>query len=132
MWIKKNEKLILELNRLFRRHFPLLFTEYKSITDSLETTTFGAWCTLSLNIDIAVHPHYDKKDYKNGFCWIVPFGSYQGGNLCFQELDVEVELAAGDVCCFQSSCLYHWVKPYSGHRYSLVLFTHQTMFIPTK
>lgn len=73
-------------------------------------------------------PHKDKKDFRHGLCWIVPFGQFKGGELFFRELGITVHMRPGVVLAFKSYELMHEVNAYKGWRYSLVLYQHQNMF----
>ena len=71
--------------------------------------------------------HKDAHDFRDGLCWTIPFGEFKGGNLELLELNVELEYKAGDVAAFQS-LQQHRVKPFTGQRFSLVFFSHNTLF----
>lgn len=129
-WILFNGGLIGLLDELFKKSFPALHKEYYNAIADIETETFGAWANITVNHNFACKPHRDKKDFYHGLCWVIPFGSWTGGNICFKEIDVEVKLNSSDVICFASAKLTHWVQSYIGERNSLVLFTHHSMFYP--
>lgn len=68
--------------------------------------------------------HVDPKDFR----WSVslPFGHFEGGNLYFPYLGVEIEARSTDIVVFKSNLLYHNVSQVtSGKRGSVVLVNHR-------
>ena len=132
-WLLSNRNLLTRLNVLFKQQFPLLFEDYFGI--SLPVYMVGAWATVAINCNLdrtGISLHHDKHDYLEGLCWTIPFGDFQGGNLHFPRLKLEVEYQDGDVCAFQS-LQEHEVLPFTGRcRYSLVLFSHNSLFFANK
>lgn len=108
--------------------FLVLYAEYMRVSNSIDTMTFGAWTTCSLNINYAVTWHLDKGDYGNGLCWIIPFGDYSGGELSLKDFNAQVLIKPCDVAYMRSSHLEHRVEAYTGTRNSIVLFTEANMF----
>jgi hypothetical protein len=92
---------------------------------------FGVWSTCALNINFACARHHDSKDFRGGFCWVIPFGTFtSGGELVFEDMKLLFDMAPGNVVAFRSFDIYHSVKEYSGGvRNSLVLFTHNEMIL---
>ena len=73
--------------------------------------------------------HIDANDYKNGLCFVIPFGNWIiGGQLIFPDINLEVELSSGDLICFQSHSLSHFVNDFEGERNSIVLFCDNNLF----
>jgi hypothetical protein len=96
---------------------------------------FGAWAVVAINCNLdpvnGIAAHRNSHDYKDGMCWTVPFGTFTEGNLYFPELRVTVEYGTGDVAAFQS-LQEHQVQYFKGNRFSLVLFSHNNVFITCK
>jgi hypothetical protein len=92
---------------------------------------FGAWAAVAINYKLeaasGIAVHSDSHDFRDGLCWTVPFGTFEGGNLSFPKLNLDLEYHEGDVAAFQSLQL-HEVKPFQGTRYSLVFFLHNNLF----
>lgn len=131
-WIQANRSLFQLLGCIFLHFFPDLYSHYATVASSLPGPAFFTpWAAVSLNINFPALPHKDKHDHRHGFCWVVPFGSWEGGNLHMAELDQEVALTPGDVVCFQSTNITHHNSKYLGTRYSLVLFSHDALFFPS-
>ena len=82
--------------------------------------TFNA---ITLNQDFAASPHRDRGN--RGLSYLVAFGHYQGGEL--QILDHPDLSGCYSINCqpliFDGANLTHAVKPFTGHRYSIVYYT---------
>jgi ectoine hydroxylase-related dioxygenase (phytanoyl-CoA dioxygenase family) len=75
-----------------------------------------------LNWDVECDFHKDKSDVAWGFCVVIPFGEFTGGELIFPEIFQSVHLQAGDIMVFPSALLTHGNGAVtSGKRHSLVL-----------
>jgi hypothetical protein len=91
---------------------------------------FGTWAALAINANLdptGIAPHTDAHDFREGLCWTIPFGDFEDGDLNFPKLNLKVKYKAGDVAAFQS-LQQHEIKPFTGTRFSLVLFSHNTIF----
>lgn len=86
---------------------------------------FDIFSLLILNLTCGCTLHKDFRDY--GYCVLVPFGDFDGGELVFPKYQIAVKLDPGDVAIFRSSVLEHGNLPYTGTRRSCVLVTHKTM-----
>ena len=109
---------------------------YRYSDVKLPVRMFDAWAAVAINCNVnpkhGIAAHRDVHDYLDGLCWTIPFGPLEsGGNLKFPELNVELEYGTGDVAAFQSLQV-HQVEPFSGERFSLVLFSHNNVFIECK
>jgi hypothetical protein len=129
-WIETNRGVFRKLNNLFMERFPALFRRYMSV--EMPVRMFGAWAAVAINCGlqhgVGIRLHRDAHDYRGGLCWTIPFGEFNGGDLLLPELKLRLEYAAGDVCAFQS-LQQHQVLPFSGkNRFSMVLFSHNTLF----
>jgi hypothetical protein len=93
---------------------------------------FGAWAAVAINCNLnpthGIAAHRDAHDYIDSLCWTIPFGTFTESNLKFPELKVELEYGTGDVAAFQSL----QVQSFIGKRFSLVLFSHNDVFIECK
>jgi hypothetical protein len=91
---------------------------------------FGKWAAIAINCNLdesGIGLHSDAHDFRDGLCWTIPFGNFTGGDLNFPDLNLRVQYKSGDVASFLS-LQRHEVKRFRGSRYSLVLFTHNTVF----
>ncbi|PBK65051.1 hypothetical protein ARMSODRAFT_892364 [Armillaria solidipes] len=105
----------------------ILPKEYKLLEDFADN--------LTMNEDSAAHPlsgfvlnfkactsaHRDTGDLL--ICVVIPFGDFEGGELCLFELGLVSKLRAWDAFVFSSVDITHFNLHYSGVRGSLVLHT---------
>jgi len=52
---------------------------------------FGIWTSRSLVINANTNNHKDLEDVCHGWCAIVVFGDFEGGDACFPELGVKID-----------------------------------------
>lgn len=70
--------------------------------------------------------HIDANDEKYTVTWIIPLGTWEGGDLCFPTLGIRVPLSPGQIFCGMMGFLPHYTAPYYGinaKRVSLTCFT---------
>lgn len=127
VWYQHNTPLFQFLSNLLEKTFPSLYKQYMDRVDE-EYRLFGAWSFAVVNVNSPSTFHKDTADWSHGFCVVVAFGEYQGGELCFPSCNVNVELRMGDAIFFQSHSLTHGNLPVTGTRHSLVLTSHNTLF----
>ena len=72
-----------------------------------------------VNICVSTAAHRDVSDQR--ICIVIPFGQWEGGELCLYELGLVVKLQAGDVLVFPSCDITHFNLHFTGKRGSLVL-----------
>lgn len=85
----------------------------------------------AINFNTLCGYHIDRHDDKYGFCWLVPLGEWEGGDLIFPQLKVRVKLKPRNILAFRSNLLVHGNLLCSGVRHSLVFFTHNNLFPET-
>lgn len=132
-FISETSKIVEIVDNTFKNDFPDLHQFYNSL--SLPHRYFKSFATCAVNMSLStsgVALHHDKDDFKNGLCWVVPFGSFSGGNSTFKDLQLEIETKAGDILCFKSFQLEHGCTAFTGYRGSLVFFTGNTTFFPSE
>ena len=56
---------------------------------------FGIWTSHSLVINANTNNHKDLEDVCHGWCAIVVFGDFEGGDACFPELGVKIDCTPG-------------------------------------
>ncbi|CAG8851010.1 11598_t:CDS:1, partial [Racocetra persica] len=73
--------------------------------------------------------HWDDHDEPNSLCVLITLGDFEGGELCFPQLQVVVHLRPGQVVAFASCLLLHsnFIVT-KGIRHSIVYFVHDTFF----
>jgi hypothetical protein len=78
-----------------------------------------------LNLGAETDGHIDPMD--DGLCTVVPFGDWQGGELCLAQPGLVFQLRSGDFVSFPSDEIAHFNLRMSGLRGSIVLSTDRTM-----
>lgn len=58
---------------------------------------------------------------------MLPFGDWEGGELCLYEPGITLDLCAGDVVLFPSNQISHFNLCMEGYRGSMVLSTDRDM-----
>lgn len=91
-------------------------------SDSPATPFFSG---LVVNINAKSRAHRDDGDLH--ICAVIPFGSFEGGELILYELGLVFELRTGDILIFESTSLTHFNMSYSGTRGSLVLHSDKSI-----
>jgi hypothetical protein len=124
-WLKSNDALLSRVEEIFQNLFPQLHQQALSTPTHLRP--FKMWTTIAVNVTSqkGMTLHKDNKDWKNGFCAIIPFGKFGGGQLSFPELDLSITTKNTGIVFFRSNELIHGVTPFTGNRGSLVLFNCQ-------
>jgi hypothetical protein len=125
-WKERVEHGLLKcVQQLLRMKVPL-FAKFLEALSPHQHWSFAGFsvCTVNFNYG-ALKPHTDDKNHHDAYCVVIPLGQYTGGELCFSfaERDVVIPLQQGDAVIMQGANLKHYVKDYTGNRYSLVLHT---------
>ena len=72
-----------------------------------------------VNLCVSTTPHRDHSDTR--MCIVIPFGEWEGGDLCLHELGLVIKLSPGDIFVFPSRKITHFNLHFTGTRGSLVL-----------
>lgn len=90
---------------------------------------FGIFPMIIINYNTISDYHWDEHDEPNSLCCLVAFREFEGGELCFPQLQIVVLLWPGQVVVFSSCLLLHGNFPLTkGIRHSIVYFVHDTFF----
>lgn len=85
---------------------------------------------MALLVNSHTQDHTDKSDWVNGYAALLPVGDFEGGDLIFRELAIQVEFNSGSCALFRGHELFHSITPWTtssenGSRYCFVLTTHE-------
>jgi len=69
-------------------------TIYDGKADNVDEA-FGIWTSRSLVINANTNNHKDLEDVCHGWCAIVVFGDFEGGDACFPDLGVKIDCTPG-------------------------------------
>ncbi len=75
-----------------------------------------------INKNFECEPHKDKGN--EGDVIIIGLGEYTGGELVFNDIEHDIK---NKHLIFEASKIEHYVKPFIGDRYSVVLFKHKNI-----
>ena len=102
------------LEELFREFSELYFPEFR-------------WTSIQLNKNFPCPRHVDSANV--GTSILLCLGNYTGGELVIEDFKGDGEDAIIDnknsIFQFNGSKYYHWVKPFTGKRYSVVFFSNK-------
>ncbi|PKY45328.1 hypothetical protein RhiirA4_401076 [Rhizophagus irregularis] len=96
------------VNRFVNKYYEHYYTKLSKLTMG----PFSLMVTLSLLLGY-------------GLCFLVALGDFEGGELCFPQLQILVKLKPGQIVAFPSYLLLHGNLPIiRGIRFSIVYFVH--------
>lgn len=81
----------------------------------------------TVNFNVTTRIHRDKHDLK--FCIVIPAADEEcvGGDICFLELGIRLQLKTGYLVLFRSKHLSHFNLHYKGSRASIVFHSDNAM-----
>jgi hypothetical protein len=85
------------------------------LNDQLETRPFSG---MVVNFCVSTDAHRDWSD--NRMCLVVPFGTWEGGEIVLHELGLVIKMHSGDGLAFPSCNITHFNQHFTGLRGSLV------------
>ena len=90
---------------------------------------FGIFPTIAINFNAISNYHWDSNDNLDGLCFLVTLGDFEGGELCFPQLQIVIKLKSGQIVAF-SSCLllYGNLLITKGIRFSIVYLCIEASF----
>lgn len=92
---------------------------YADILPGKQSSPVYPYGGLVVNINICTRAHRDMKD--RTWCVVLPVGTFTGGDLCFLEPGLVLELHPGDLLVFPSRHITHFNLHFVGKRVSMVL-----------
>ncbi|RPA97667.1 hypothetical protein L873DRAFT_1844684 [Choiromyces venosus 120613-1] len=124
------------MERLFKALLPDFFEKYKKVHKSLpiiyltqeEKDLFGIWNSRGTVLSTFTNAHIDINDVPLGFCAITLLGEFTDGHLCLPSLGVKLTLQPSCILFLRSYLLLHYVGKWTGNCFSIVQYTHQSVF----
>lgn len=125
----KLKPVIEEMNTLTSKLFPN-FTKKLQQLSTYNKFPLYLFPSGFLNINSAVAPHVDNKDYKSGVSCMAVFGTFKhGGHLVLHNYRHVIPTRPGDLVFFKGNETIHHVTPFtSGERHSFILYSHNYLF----
>ena len=112
------------VNRFVNKYYEHYYTKLsKLMLGPFVPRSFGIFPTITINFNVISNYHWDINDAPEGLCFLVALGNFEGGELCFPQLQIVVKLKPGQVVAFPSYLLLHGNLPITrGIRFSIVYF----------
>lgn len=119
------------ISRFVNQHYEHYYTKLSELTwGPFAPRSFGIFPTIALNFNVISNYHWDDNDDPNGLCFVVALGDFEGGELCFPQLEIIVELKSGQVVAFPSKLLLHGNLAITrGIRFSIVSYVSKGFFL---
>ncbi|GBC53468.2 hypothetical protein GLOIN_2v1721053 [Rhizophagus irregularis DAOM 181602=DAOM 197198] len=77
------------VNRFVNKYYEHYYTKLSKLTmGPFVPRTFGIFPTIAINFNVISNYHWDSNDDPNGFCFLVALGDFEGGELCFPQLQI--------------------------------------------
>ncbi|KAF0434161.1 calnexin independence factor cif1 [Gigaspora margarita] len=123
-------KLSESINRFLQEYYVDLYMKLSKLSwGPFAPRAFGVFPMIAINFNTISNYHWDNYDEPNSLCVLVALGDFEGGELCFSQLQVVVHLWPGQVVAFASRLLLHGnFTVTKGIRHSIVYFVHNTFF----
>ncbi|UZO15186.1 uncharacterized protein OCT59_006619 [Rhizophagus irregularis] len=100
------------VNRFVNKYYEHYYTKLSKLTiGPFVPRTFGIFPTIAINFNVISNYHWDSNDDPNGLCFLVALGDFEGGELCFPQLQILVKLKPGQIVAFPSYLLLHGNLP---------------------
>ncbi|KAF0373864.1 calnexin independence factor cif1 [Gigaspora margarita] len=118
------------VNEFVRKFYGNLYEKLeKLVWGPFASRPFGIFPMIAINYNTTSDYHWDEHDEPNSLCCLVALGEFEGGELCFSQLQITVPLQPGQLVAFSSRLLLHGNFPLTkGIRHSIMYFVHDTFF----
>ena len=77
-----------------------------------------------VNLCVSTTAHRDQNDRR--ICVVIPFGEWEGGDLCLHELGLVIKLHPGDIVVFPSRKITHFNLHFTGMLRDIFVFPSPT------
>ncbi|RHZ48043.1 hypothetical protein Glove_562g3 [Diversispora epigaea] len=99
------------INEFVREYYGGLYEKLRNLTwGPFAPRTFGVFPMITINYNTISDFHWYKHDEPNSLCCLVALGNFEGGELCFPQLQIVIPLRPGQVVAFSSCLLLHDLK----------------------
>ncbi|PBK71936.1 hypothetical protein ARMSODRAFT_883170, partial [Armillaria solidipes] len=116
------QDIMLFMDEHIRKLLPDIYKDLTVFVDHLplnERSPAYPFSGFVINVGVATNGHRDSFDKL--ICVVVPFGEWEGGELCLYEAGLVLRLKPWDVIIFPSGRITHFNLHFTGLRGSLVL-----------
>jgi hypothetical protein len=124
------EQLSNSVNRFLQKYYESLYKNLNKLNwGPFASRQFGIFPMAVINFNTISDYHWDEYDDLNSFCCLVALGEFEGGELCFPQLEIVIPLRLNQVIAFPSRFLLHGNFPVTkGIWHSVVYFVHSSFF----
>ena len=132
-FFEKNKKLFNYMSGLLGQVAPGVFKQFQlyPLPNELKRLC-GAWlgCVVNKggNDPNQTNIHRDASEALYGYSCLVSCGDYTGGELILYDLEIILELNAGDMILFPDAVIHHNNNAAEGNRCSVVAFTQENVY----
>ena len=128
--LRNLDPLSISVNEFAQKYYGRLYEKLKKLSwGAFGPRPFGVFPMIAINYNTISDYHWDEHDEPNCLCFLVALGEFEGGELCFPQLQTVVSLKIGQVVTFSSRLLLHGNFPVTkGIRHSIVYFVHSSFF----
>ena len=119
------------INHFVQENYKNLYEKLMGLTwGPFAPRSFGVFPMVAINYNTISDFHWDEHDEPNSLCCIVSLGDFDGGELCFPQLQIVIPLRPGQIFAFSSRLLLHGNLPVTrGIRHSIIVyFVHSAFF----
>ncbi|KAF0386848.1 calnexin independence factor cif1 [Gigaspora margarita] len=96
------------VNEFVRKFYENLYEKLeKLVWGPFAPRPFGIFPMIAINYNTTSDYHWDKHDKPNSLCCLVALREFEGGELCFPQLQIGVPLQSGQVVAFSLRLLLH-------------------------
>jgi hypothetical protein len=100
--------LSISVNQFMREYYGGLYEKLENLSwGAFGPRPFGVFPMIAINFNMISDYHWDDHDEPNSLCFLVALGDFEGGELCFPQLQILVPLRLGQIVAFSSRFLLH-------------------------
>jgi hypothetical protein len=118
------------VNKFVKEYYEHYYMKLSKLTwGPFAPRSFGIFPMIAINFNVISNYHWDEQDEPNSLCLLVALGDFEGGELCFPQIQIVVKLHPEQALAFSSHLLLHGnFKVTKGIRFSIVYFVHMLFF----
>lgn len=112
---------------LIWHRIPPYLSRFQDLTTRPALDFEGTFTMVAVKEGSSERTHVDCND--QGITWVLPIGDWEGGDMVFPQLKLQVPLRSGELLGFSANLLAHHCTPItSGNRLVITMFTCKHIF----
>jgi len=88
------------VNRFLYDNYGEMYMKLRNLSWPFAPKSFGVFPMIAINFNTISDYHWDEHDEPNSLCCLVALGDFEGGELCFPQLQIIVPLRPGQIVAF--------------------------------